>query len=132
MRRNFAAALLVVAGGVAVGCGAEDKVNEPRPPSPIELTARIDNSRVVVSPDEVGAGLANLTISNQSDEDVELELVGPNDRGIAPINAGGVATVKLELTQGDYSIDSSVSSIDPGTLTVGAERPSAQNDLLLP
>lgn len=127
-----AAALLAIAAATVVGCGSEDFPNDPRPPSPVELSARIDGRKIVVAPNETGAGLATITISNQSDDDVKLDFEGPTKASTTPIAAGSVGSLKLNLEQGDYSVRSDVDSIADGTLTVGAERPSAQNDLLLP
>ena len=132
MRRTCAAALLVVAG-VATGCGAEDFPNEPRPAAPVELSARIDDGKVVVAPSSIGAGLATITISNQASDEVELNFDGPGkDRQTNQIPPGGVSSIKLALDQGDYIIEPDVGSISSGELAVGEPRPSAQNDLLLP
>jgi hypothetical protein len=87
---------------------------------------------VVVVPDRIGAGLASFTISNQSEDAVQLTFDGPNSAATDEIPAGGLGQVQFELETGDYSIDPSVPTINPGTMTVGAKRPSAQNDLLLP
>lgn len=135
MRRNCAVALLAVAAVVGGGCGAEDFPNEPRPASAIELSARIDDDGVQLAPGSVGAGLATITISNQSDEDVQLDFNGPSNesnRSTNPIPAGGVSSLRLSLEQGDYTIEPDVDSIADGRLRVGADRPSAQNELLLP
>ncbi len=73
-----------------------------------------------------------MTISNQSRDDVEVGFSGPTNASTTEIAAGNVGTIKLELEQGDYEVDSGVSSISSGTLTVGEPRETAQNDLLLP
>ena len=132
MRGRCAVAGLVVATVLAAGCGAEDFPNDPRPPAPVELSAKIDDRNVVVVPDRIGAGLASFTISNQSEDAVQLTFDGPNSAATDEIPAGGLGRVQFELETGDYSIDPSVPTINPGTMTVGAKRPSAQNDLLLP
>jgi len=132
MRGRCAVAGLVVATVLAAGCGAEDFPNDPRPPAPVELSAKIDDRNVVVVPDRIGAGLASFTISNQSEDAVQLTFDGPNSAATDEIPAGGLGQVQFELETGDYSIDPSVPTINPGTMTVGAKRPSAQNDLLLP
>jgi len=132
MRRRCAVALSVLAAAAVAGCGAEDFPNEPRPASPVELSARIDDRKVVLAPDETGAGLAVITISNQSSDDVELNFLGPSDESTNEIVAGGIGTLRLDLEQGDYDVEASVSSISSGRLTVGPDRPSAQNDVLLP
>jgi hypothetical protein len=114
------------------GCGSQDHANDPRPPAPVELSARVDNGKVTFAPSKTGAGLAVITVSNQSSDAVQLDFTGPSKGSTSEIAAGGVGTVQLQLKEGDYTVAPSVSSIDDGTLTVGAERPSAQNDLLLP
>lgn len=136
MRRSFLAGLVLLAaiGGVA-GCGAEDHPNDPRPPAAVELSGKIDDRRVVFAPSEVGAGLAQITISNQSSDDVGLEFldgVGKKAGETNEIAAGSVGTIQLELKEGDYEVTPSVSTISSGTLAVGPERESAQNELLLP
>ena len=114
------------------GCGAEDHPNDPRPPSPVELSALINDGKVTLAPSKTGAGLAVITVSNQSSDDVQLDFSGPSNGSTSEIAAGGVGTVQLQLKEGDYTVEPSVSSISSGKLEVGAERPSAQNDLLLP
>lgn len=132
MRGRCAAALLVAAAVAAAGCGAEEFPNEPRPPAPIEMSARVDNRSVVVVPDEVGAGRAIVTVSNQSDEDVQVSFEGPNPARTPEIAAGETGTVQFELETGDYLVESGSPTIQSSELIVGPERPSAQNDLLLP
>jgi hypothetical protein len=135
MRRSFLAGVVVLAAAGVVGCGAEDFPNDPRPPAAVELSAKVDNHRVVVAPAETGAGIATFTISNQSADDVALDLMDPTGNKTGPttkISAGAVGTLQVELKQGDYEFAPDVDSIDSGTLKVGPERPSAQNDLLLP
>lgn len=135
MRRSFLAGLAVLSCAGAIGCGAESHPNDLRPPAGVELSGRIDNHHVVVAPGSIGAGLARITFSNQSDENVTLDLFDGTGRPAATtdeIPAGGVGTVQLNLKRGDYAIEPNVGTIDSGTLAVGAERPSAQNDLLLP
>lgn len=125
---------MVAAAGVA-GCGAEDFPNDPRPASPVELSARIDDGGIEITPPSIGAGLATITISNQSGEEVGIDFDGPtgdSDRSTNPIPAGGVSSLKLALEEGDYSVEPDVSSIGSTTLKVGPDRPSAQNELLLP
>jgi len=140
MRRRRATAALAAAAIAALGaagCGAEDFPNDPRPPAPIELTARVDDRQVEVSPTEfdgapVGAGLANVTISNQTDSDQQLNFAGPVDRTTDPVVANGVLEFKIDLEEGEYVVGTDDPSIDDMTFAVGPARPSAQNDLLLP
>ncbi len=131
MRGRHAAALLIVAV-ILAGCGGEDFANEPRPPSAIDISTRVDNDGVVVAPQRVGAGLAVVTISNQSDDDVRLRFVGPSQERTAQIDAGGVGSARIALEEGEYRVESDVPTIADASLAVGPERPSAKNELLLP
>ena len=125
---------IAVLGLAAAGCGSEDHPNEPRPPKPIEITARVDDDVVDVSPAEFGAGLAVFTISNQSDEAVALTLDGPVAATSQPIEPGSVTDdFKVDLQEGDYEVTGGLESkAKPTELVVGPERPSAQDELLLP
>jgi hypothetical protein len=128
-------AALAAALGVAA-CGDDDHPNEPRPPAPIELTARINDRDVIVSPSrasEVGAGPATIVISNQSEDPAELTLEGPTDDVGPELPAGGVGQMKTVLEEGDYEVTAGTDSdAQAGLLAVGPERPSSQNDLMLP
>lgn len=132
-----------LAAGIAVlvasGCGSEDFSNEPRPPAPIELTAKIDKEKVAISPrkdrngDKIGAGLATITVSNLTDEDgVRLMLSGPTDNASDPLVAGGVTALKLPLDEGEYTLTADGVEVGQTTFAVGPERPTSQNQLLLP
>jgi hypothetical protein len=116
-------------------CGTEDFANNPRPAAPIELSARISDQEVSVSPNSaktVGAGLATITISNQTAEPTKLLLEGPTDQSSSEIVAQGTADMKLNLEQGDYTVSAEDSNARETNLEVGPERASSQNDLLLP
>jgi hypothetical protein len=140
MRRRRRTALLATAAGIGIavaGCGAEEFPNDPRPPAPVELTAKVSDSRVVLSPVEldgkpVGAGLATVTIANLTDEPTALTFTGPEDATTDPIVANGTLDFKLDLQQGNYIVSADDEAVRPYEFQVGPERPSAQNDLLLP
>src|SRR5436190_21403764 len=105
MRGRFTAGMLVVAAVAIAGCGAESHPNEPPPPAPLELSAKIDDRNVVVVPDAVGAGLVNMTISNQSADEVQLAFDGPTSAQSPEIPAGGVGSVQFQLETGDYTVE---------------------------
>jgi hypothetical protein len=126
-------AALAVALGIGACGGGDDFVNDPRPAAPIALSALITDRGIRVSPATVGAGPATFTVSNQSSEPGALILEGPTDAASAQIQPGGTAGLQTELVEGEYTVASGEdSTVREGSLTVGAERPSAQNELLLP
>jgi hypothetical protein len=126
------AAALAVAIGVAA-CGSDDFENNPRPPSPVELSARISDRDVVISPTQVGGGPANITVSNQSRQPASLVLEGPTDAVGSELPPGAVGQIKATLEEGLYEISGGPESdAREGTLEVGADRESSQNELLLP
>ena len=142
MRRTAALTPLAVAAVVAVvGCGASsDYKNDPRPPSPIVLTASIDNQRVSVSPRSFGAGPISLIVTNQTDTAQRVTLESADKAGsgpglkqeTAPISPRDTATLKADVKSGRYTVHVGGDGIRAARLQVGPERASAQNDLLQP
>ena len=119
----------------ASGCGEDDFENEPRPPSPVELTAAIDKRGVSVAPSDPAAGLVVITISNQTDEVTQLVLDGPGDEDptSGDIEPLGTGSIKASLEEGEYqAIAGNSETIEPAPIKVGPPGPSSQNDLLLP
>jgi hypothetical protein len=142
MRRTAATSPLAVAVVVAIaGCGtSSDYKNDPRPPSPIVLTASIDDQRVSVSPQRFGAGPISLIVTNQTNtsQSVTLESAqkagsGPGLRQVtAPISPRDTATLKADVKPGRYTVHVRGDGIIAARLQVGPTRASAQNDLLQP
>ena len=125
------AAALVTALAVA-GCGSKDFKNDPRPPIPAEVSVKIAKDGVAVSPREFGAGLVNFTIANLATEPATFAIQGPVDANSNEIPPAGTGTVKVEMKTGSYEASVSGVAARPFSFTVGPERPSGQNDLLLP
>jgi len=125
------AAALVTALAVA-GCGSKDFKNDPRPPIPAEISVKIAKDGVAVSPREFGAGLVNFTIANLTTEPGTFAIQGPVDASSSEIPPAGTGTVKVEMKTGSYEASVSGVAARPFSFTVGPERPSGQNDLLLP
>ena len=132
---------LTTAATLAVlGCGSSDYANDPRPPAPINVSAAITNQRVNVSPHEFGAGPVTIVIANESDQaqrvTIESNELGASKPGLkqttGPINPDGTATLKVDVTEGDYQVSVSGGSVKPASVHVGAQRASAQNQLLQP
>jgi hypothetical protein len=146
-RATFAALASVAALSLGA-CGSDDSPNNPRPSAPIEVTARVDSDKVVVSPDRFGAGLVNFTITNFSDSPVRFTLSGPKHTATPRIPAGAPAgssqsptppvtpstgSLKVELPQGSYQATAGQGAgIQAATVKVGPKRQSSRNELLLP
>ena len=78
--------------------------NDPRPPSPVNLSVYIDNSRVSLSPQSVGAGPVVFIVTNQADKSESLAIVHKGRTSIAdaladtgPINPQATAQVKVNF-----------------------------------
>jgi hypothetical protein len=134
VRRRVVAALAALAAFAFAGCGSEDDFeNEPRAALPIDLTASVNDQKVDVDPSEVGAGLVNVTIANLASVPVRFTLIGPTDEASNEIPPGTVASLKVDLQEGDYEATAGEGSdIRGDRLTVGPARPTSQNELLQP
>jgi hypothetical protein len=149
MRRTtigfLAASVIALAG---CGSGATFK-NLPRPPTPVDLTVYINNSRVSISPSSVGAGPVNFIVTNQSDKTQTLSIKDgasgkPTGAGTGPINPQGTTQVTVNLNKaGDYLVATGPAgkteaqlaeptTIQPAPLHIGAPRQNADNVLLQP
>lgn len=136
-RRRAALAGALALALAAAGCGGgDDFENEPRPPAPLVVTAKVDDKKVVVSPKMFGAGLVNVTFSNQSDDPVSLTIVGSGteaDLSSREIPPAGVGNLKANLEEGTYEVNGGErSSAKPAEIKVGPPRPNSNDDLLLP
>lgn len=144
MPRTAAAVLgaTAVAPLLLLGCGGADNTyeNRDRPPAPIQVTAYVSKDRVSVSPGTFGAGPITLVVTNQTDRSQQVTLETADTPGAqagvrqetGPINPRDTATIQADVRQGAYSVHVSGGDIRPAKLAVGAQRPSSQQDLLLP
>lgn len=133
-RRLPVGALGLLLAAAVAGCGGdEDFANEPRPPSPIDVTASIGEENVSVSPGEFGAGLVTITIANLTGEPARLTLEGPTDVASGEISPGGTGSIKTALEEGDYEASAGAEpGVKADTIVVGPERESSSDSLLLP
>ena len=134
---RFPVCALVLAGALAAAsCGEDERhANRERPAATVDLTAAILDDGVHVSPRRVGAGPIRVLVSNQTGDAQALTFAtGGKAAGVtrttAPIAPQGATTLEVDVTEGSYEV--SAGDLRPAAVTVGAARPSAQNQLLLP
>ena len=138
-----ATALIAALGLSLAACGADDKQersNAPRPPTPINVTAAISDSRVSVSPRTFGAGPIVVIVSNQTPSPqtltFETEEIGGAEPGLkqstTPIDPRGTTTLQVDVREGTYAVSTRDGGIEPATVRVSGKRPSAQDELLMP
>ncbi len=124
-------AALVAVLAVA-GCGRNDFKNDPSPPVPAEVSVKIAPDGVVVSPREFGAGLVNFTAANLTNQTGSLAIHGPVDADSDAMGPGDTQTIKVQMKSGSYEASVDGIAARPFSFAVGTERPSSQNQLLLP
>ncbi len=135
--RRIAAIAAAATAVLAVGCGEKQSYsNDPRPPSTIMLTASINAEEVSVSPRRFGSGPVSLVIANLTSAAQEITFEASGDGGFSqqtgPINPGDTAALDADVPPGRLTVKVQGDGIDPARITVGARRPSAQNELLEP
>lgn len=160
--RSGKAALAYALGGLALalplaGCGAEEHANDPRPPSPVEVTVSLSEDQVTAQPAKVGIGGENkqaisqnedsenpdfesntplnviFTVANLTKFDTKLEIQGPKQATSELIVGNGTTRFEVSLPTGDYRIGAAdLPNAAEAQFSVGSERISSQNDLLLP
>jgi hypothetical protein len=150
-KRLGAGALLVGVALAAAGCGSGGGhfANQPRPPSPVNLTVYINDQRVSISPTSVGAGPIVFIVTNQARQSESLTILpagtsaGQPLADTGPISPMATAQVKVDLATGAYTVATSSSGgteasqavqapIQPALLHIGAQRPSSSGQLLIP
>ena len=139
-RIRTAGLLAAVIGTVALGgCGDDDEFkNDPRPPIPVQLSGVITDSEVSVEPRTIGAGPIVLIVSNLTQEAHTITLDGPSGREVVgPINPGDTGRIQEDMKPGSYEVRAGSDivqgdEIEPAKLTVGPERASSSDKVLLP
>jgi hypothetical protein len=141
-RSRVAAGLAVAATAAGpAGCGGEGSYeNALRPPSPITVTAAIDDERVRVSPKTFGGGPVVFVISNQSAAaqrvTFETDELGGSQGGIRRssrrLAPGTTGQLQVDAREGSYRLSVSAGDVEPAAVEVSERRPSAQDELLQP
>ena len=118
-----------------------------RPPAPINLTVYVNDARVSVSPETIGAGPVVFIVTNQSSraEALAISRAGQNQplASTAPINPQGTTQVAVDFRPGDYTVstssrgttDAQLSQAPPirsAQIHIGHERATSSNQLLQP
>jgi hypothetical protein len=139
MRIGLAALAAVVFAGAIAGCGDDgDYKNNPRPPRPIVLTASISDKAINVSPAHFGAGPVSLIITNLTRAPQQITFrsdeggAGAFEQSTGPINPGDAATVKADVPEGSATVKVAAREIKAAVVSVGPQRKSSQDELLLP
>lgn len=142
--RRATIAVLAVSGLAVSACGSSSQgATRPRSPAPVNVAVYVDNSRVSISPTDVGAGAVQFIITNQARQAESLMVLSSGSSGgqalasTGPINPQATAQVTVNLTSpGDYSVSASDpgsgSSIQAVTLYVGPARASSGGQVLQP
>ena len=101
---------------------------------PINVSVQLGARTVTASPAKFGAGPITLLVANQSGASQTVTIDGPRVRqSVGPINPEDTATLKVSVLPGDYTLSAAeAAGLRPAKLTVGPNRPSGQNTLLLP
>jgi len=134
--------LIALIALAATGCGSSARTaNKLRPPLPIQLNASLMPKRILISPSQIGGGPVTLIVANLSGIDQKVtfgantptDLTDPKlDSQSRMIAANNTATIKADLKDGTYSLAVEGDTIPAALLSVNGERPSSQNDLMLP
>jgi hypothetical protein len=144
-------------GLAALGCGAEEHPNEPRPSAASRVSIAVNNDGISVQPERVGVGPAHsqqipqnqnqpqppiktnrplnvvFVITNLTDTSSRLVIRGPKDATSGPLVAHGNFTLHTDLPTGVYTVRAAgLPDAGAGELVVGPYRASSQNDLLEP
>ncbi|HEY6399222.1 MAG TPA: hypothetical protein VIX82_17390 [Solirubrobacteraceae bacterium] len=140
---------MLVVGALAAGaCGGGGAIKQASPALPVNLTVYVNDSRVSLSPDSVGAGPVVFIVTNQASRTKSLSLLPAGTSAAQPvastgtISPKGTAQVTVDLSAGDYSLTTAVNDgtgtppsttgVQAATLHIGPPRPSGANDLLQP
>lgn len=130
---------LTLAGLALAGCGGSNYANKPRPPSPINLSAYMSDTRVSLAPASFGAGPIVITVANQSGKPRKLTLSTDQfssstmrAQSSDVVTPSGTGELKLSIQPGDYQLTASGGGIAPASVHVGSQRTGSQNQLLQP
>ncbi len=133
MSRVCALCLLLALAVLASGCATEEKYeNKPKAPRVFSVSTLITVTAIAVSPKEFGAGPTRFVTGNKSDVKQIITFEGERVSRSIELGPSETRTFKVTTYPGPFTIDSSATTADPVEIFIGAERPSAQNDINQP
>lgn len=146
IRRATFLLTLGATAAVVSGCGtsSSSRTSELRPPAPRMVSAAVTDDQILLSPQRIGGGPVTLAVTNQSQSRRRVTFASntpagtagepdPGDGQSTSLGPGVNAQLKANLGAGSsWSVSVDDENIDPVILYVGPERPSSQNDLMLP
>jgi hypothetical protein len=143
MRKASTGMLALLAFALA-RCGSSAHfADKARPPTPINLSVYVNDAKVSISPNSVGAGPVMFIITNQASQAVQLT-VRPAAGGAAlattaPINPQATSSVSVDFRPGQYTVGTSPTAntlssatISSASLHVGKSRANGNGALLEP
>jgi hypothetical protein len=137
--------MLALATAALAGCGSSTHfADKSRPPTPVNVSVYIDNSRISVSPTSLGAGPVVFVVTNQASRAEALTVKSASSGGTvastAPINPQATSQFTVNFREGSYTLATSASNdaalsgttIQSASLHIGKTRGNANNALLEP
>jgi hypothetical protein len=136
--------MLVLLAFALAGCGSSAHfADKPRPATPINLSVYVNDAKVSLSPNSVGAGPVMFIITNQASQAIQLKVRrttgGAALATTAPINPQATSSVSVDFRPGDYTVGTSptgntlsAGTISSASLHVGKSRANGNGALLEP
>src|SRR5437764_545861 len=98
--------MLALTAVVASGCGSGGGhfANQPRPPSPVNVTVYINDQQVSISPTSIGAGPVVFIVTNQASKAVSMNILQGESSAAqsvadtGPISPQATAQIKVDLS----------------------------------
>jgi hypothetical protein len=136
--------MLALLAFALAGCGSSVHfADKPRPATPINLSVYVNDAKVSLSPNSVGAGPVMFIITNQASQAIQLKVRrttgGAALATTAPINPQATSSVSVDFRPGDYTVGTSptgntlsAGTISSASLHVGKSRANGNGALLEP
>jgi hypothetical protein len=110
------------------GCGTGSYANNPKPPEVLTVSVLIGEKDIVASPKDFGAGPTRFVITNQTGVRQHFTVSTDREDQTVAIDPDQTADFKIDTDPGDVTLDADHTAANPVDLTIGPERPSAQQN----